>query len=314
MDNVFVIGDVHGNLDRLEALLKEAGLLVWCNDCDGGGDMHAIAGRSDLDCPECKGIGWKRVHREPDVTVVQLGDLGHFGDGGSPTGDLLCYKYVTENRWVDVVLWGNHDRAVVDPQHVFTDYQYHPEPLHFIERLHNEGRLQLAFTAYGFLITHAGLAAAFKQQRIDDELKTDVVKFVDWMNDQDELYLDTQGPHGSFQNEDKLDQQAIGIRDAISNRRGGYNSIGGLLWRDIEENLYDGWRQIFGHSADTKKHQVRYVTRNTHTRAIPPDGEWDGSYCIDVGGKPGRPSEKGVNPNTLAGIWLPSERIVKVNL
>jgi hypothetical protein len=30
MDNVFVIGDVHGNLDRLEALLKQEGLLTWC--------------------------------------------------------------------------------------------------------------------------------------------------------------------------------------------------------------------------------------------------------------------------------------------
>jgi hypothetical protein len=49
--------------------------------------------------------------------VVQLGDLGHFGQDGSPTADTLCYKYVTDNRWCDIVLWGNHDRAEVDSSH-----------------------------------------------------------------------------------------------------------------------------------------------------------------------------------------------------
>jgi hypothetical protein len=166
----------------------------------------------------------------------------------------------------------------------------------------NEGRLQVALEAHGFLITHAGLAAAFKQQKVDEKLKTDLTAFVEWINDQDELGL---GKDDAF----AADTQALGIINAISYRRGGMGSVGGILWRDIEEGLYDGFRQIFGHSADHKEHKVRYVTKGTHTRK-PPEAKWDGSYCIDIGGKGGSDPKA----NCLAGIWLPSEKVVRVDL
>jgi hypothetical protein len=129
MDDTFVIGDVHGHLDRLEALLKQEAFLVWCEECQGGGqlvDGHHPADNDFgwdydyKDCDKCGGLGWSRERKE--VTIVQLGDLGHFGADASPTGDTLCYKYVTDNRWADIVLWGNHDRALVDSQHIFNGY------------------------------------------------------------------------------------------------------------------------------------------------------------------------------------------------
>lgn len=325
VDNVFVIGDVHGNLNRLEALLKQEGLLVWCKPCEGSGTWA-----DDEDCLHCGGLGWARARL--DVTVVQLGDLGHFGHGGSPTGDLLCYKYVTENRWCDVVLWGNHDRALVDHQHAFSGFE-HPRDgtvLHFITMLHDQGRMQTAFDAHGFLLTHAGLAAAFKHQKTPDEVKSDLEKFVDWINDSDEDYLIGHNPRGPmYIDKDDVDWEAVGIINAIGVRRGGGSKVGGILWRDIEEGLYNGFRQIFGHSADSKKHMVRVCSKSNSARFDPAESSADAfaelvgiafksdmkpSYCIDVGGKPGRLSVDGKNPNCLAGIWLPSERIVRVDL
>lgn len=313
MDNVFVIGDVHGNLDRLEALLKQEGLLVWCEDCEGGGDKLNYMGLPLIDsedCPVCKGIGWARA--KTDVTIVQLGDLGHFGSGGSPTGDMLCYKYVTENRWADVVLWGNHDRALVDSQHAFTGFEYPRDGtvLHYLIQLHEQGRLQTAFDAHGFLLTHAGLAAHFKQQAVDPELKTDLTKFVDWINDEDEKYLTGQlnprAPYVDF----KLDLNAIGVINAISSRRGGRGAVGGILWRDINESLYQGFRQIFGHSADHRKRQVRYCTKGAFSRSPGWADKKRISYCIDIGGK----AKDGQEGACLAGIWLPSEKIVEIRL
>lgn len=303
MDNVFVIGDVHGHLDRLEALLRQEGLLVWCDDCEGGGtetEFYPGDQTAMVDCQVCKGLGWKRDRL--DVTVVQLGDLGNFGEGGSPTGDLLCYKYVAQNQWADIVLWGNHDRALVDEAHAFTGYHPDYQTAHFVFQLYAEGRMQLAFEAHGFLITHAGLALAFKQQKVPDQYKTDPVAFMDWINAEDDKYLETG----------ECDKQAWGIRDAISPKRGGRGAVGGILWRDQTENLYDGFRQVFGHSVDHRKRQVRYAWRKT-TQRVNTKGQLQckspPSYCIDIGGK-----GEQLGDACLAGIWLPSERIVRVDL
>jgi hypothetical protein len=323
VDNIFVIGDVHGHLDRLEALLKQEGLLVWCDTCEGGGTMDygmADSAGEPLNewCDDCKGLGQKRVRK--DVIVVQLGDLGHWGQNGSPTGDLLCYKYVTENDWCDVVLWGNHDRAMVDGQHAFTGFIPDYQTGHYLSRLHNDGRLQIAFEAHGFLLTHAGLASTFKYQKVDPKYQTDVQAFVDWINDEDDKYL--QGDPRS-RDMSAMDANAAGIINAIGARRGGSGPTGGILWRDIEEGLYDGFRQIFGHSADHKKGKVRMCSKNAHTRLDPNDNTHEAfaqmvgvafaanmkpSYCIDVGGK------HGSGHDCLAGIWLPSEQIVRVDL
>jgi hypothetical protein len=57
--------------------------------------------------------------------------------------------------------------------------------LHYIAKLRDEGRMRMAYSAHGFLITHAGLALAFKDQKVDDKLKTDPVAITHWLDWED---------------------------------------------------------------------------------------------------------------------------------
>lgn len=301
-----VIGDVHGHLDRLEALLKQEGLLDRCDHCDGSGLVyepapddfaHEYEMGKEIDCANCEGDGWCRTNKPAEI--VMLGDIGHFGVDGSPTGDMLTWR--AARAWADVILWGNHDRAIVAPQHAFGGYSgYDPTVKHIVARARAEGKLKLAHSSHGFLFTHAGLALAFRENNgVPEETKTDPTAFADWIN--------------LVEDEDHLTPEVkvqIGVRDAISYRRGGMSGTGGILWRDVNEKLYDGYRQVFGHSADHEEHRVRFCTANQHSRYLDslPVGE-PISYCVDVGGKGGRPGDE-----CLAGIWLPNEEIVRVDL
>jgi hypothetical protein len=300
-----VIGDLHGHLDRFEALLKQEGLLDYCPDCDGAGDITINDGTPPpFDakmCPNCEGDGWCRTDKPAEVVLV--GDVGHFGHGGSPTADLLTW--IAAVRWADVILWGNHDRAIVDSGHAFGGFMFPPkEVFHVVARARAEGKLKLAHSAYGFLITHAGLVAAFAQQSVPEVLKHDVEAFVEWIN---------QGEDPDFLPEDRnLGKNIFAVRDAIGARRGGRSNVGGILWRDIDERLYTPFRQVFGHSADGKAHKVRYCYSKQHTRDLEhlvDEARFAPSYCVDVGGKGDKPGD-----NCLAGIWLPQERIVRVDL
>ncbi len=292
-----VIGDLHGHLDRLEGLLKQEGLLVQCRACDGFGDVPTgeINGGdcSLVECDRCHGDGWARAR--PEVNVILLGDVGHFGQGGSPTGDMLTWLYAT--RWADVILWGNHDRAVFEHQHAHRDLL--PPNEYTCALMLNSarsGQLLLAYATHGFLLTHAGLHTSFRDQKIDDKLKTDPYAFADWINQ-------LTDPFGVIPD----DRNLVGIVDSISRRRGGFAHAGGILWRDIEEKLYPGFRQIFGHSADHKEHRVRYCWEAMHSRVEFPNLEPPVGYCIDIGGKD---DHKGSSEHCVAGIWLPEERIV----
>lgn len=280
MDDTFVIGDVHGHLDRLEALLKKAGLLDRCEACNGSGIDIVQSSRGPLetdaiDCYRCHGDGWARRYGE--VTVVQLGDLGHFGQTGSPTADMLCYRF--GQHWLDIVLWGNHDRAVVDSSHTFMGY-FPPDPAtkNIMTQMRHDGQLRVAHAVEGYLLTHAGLHAAFKHQKIDLD-KENPYEIAEWLNLEDAKFLDSVG----------ADPQTIAIVGAIGRRRGGRAVAGGILWRDAGESLYDAFPQVFGHSAGDK---VRHYQSSKH------DG-----WCIDIGS-----SDNG----RLAGMWLPSREVVEI--
>lgn len=235
---VLVIGDCHGHLDRLKALLEQEG------------------------CAE----------RSQAYKTVQVGDLGHFGN--SQAKDAAIYDYAREH--IDIVLWGNHDRAALWPGHAFNGYEPpFAETKDAMKQLMHQGRYRLAYAAHDFLLTHAGLHAAFRHQHVDPAIKNYVHNFVAWVRRCDE----EQDPPESFK----------GVRDAISVTRGGYSRAGGILWRDASEKLYDSFRQVFGHSSknDVRKYHAM-------------DG-W--SYCVDIG----TPTN-----GRLAGIWLPEERVVEV--
>lgn len=233
------MGDVHGHLDRLKALLEAAGV-----------EGH---------------------------TVIQLGDLGHYGITQSQRADADTWAYA--HKHIHHVLWGNHDYAVHHSQHIFGGYRepFH-ETLDLMRRMIHEGRMHLAMEAHGFLLTHAGLAKAFRGQNVDPAIKTDLKAFVAWIE--------------SCERERHPPTPYIGIRDAISGYRGGGANAGGILWRDAREKLYPNFRQIFGHTA--KDGKVRKYT-----------GDHGFSYCIDTGT---------TTNGRLAGIWLPSEEIIDIQV
>lgn len=221
------VGDVHGHLHRLEALLKEA----------GAGD---------------------------DDTVVQLGDLGHVGRQ-TQHDDVLAWRAAQEGL-VDIVLWGNHDRALVDRRHMFGGYgDPSPELRKIVNDMERDGRVKLAHAAHGWLLTHAGLHPDFGDVG-------DAERLAQWLNDNP----------GS---------RAV---NAVGRYRGGDSPAGGILWRDVEEDLDTRVPQVFGHSA-SRQHVVR--------------GEADEWYCVDIGGAPGTREAE-----CLAGIWLPSQELVQVRL
>lgn len=238
-----VIGDCHGHTDRLEALLQQEGIL----------DDSAI-------------------RQNHDVEVVQLGDLGHFGDTQGKDRTI----WTIAPHWLDVILWGNHDRAIIDGRHVFGGYQKpFPETLDIVKIVAKSGQLRLAHEAHGFLLTHAGLHAKYKYNKAPH---VGAFEIAAWLNEHEQ--------------EDSQDEGFLAIRDAISYTRGGRSSHGGILWRDASESLYKPIRQVFGHSA---KDKVRTYQA----------GRTGDSFCIDVGTR--------LN-GRLAAIWLPEETIVEIDL
>jgi len=288
-----VIGDIHGHYDRFTDLLIQEGLITICPLCLGDVEGDSV-------CPKCNNDGWGRTDKPVDI--ILLGDVGHFGTEGTPTGDLMAWELAI--RVADVILWGNHDRAMVEEYHAFRDFHRHPiEALQCMKEARAAGKLKLAHAQHGFLMTHAGLAANFRDQDVSDNLKHDPYAFAAWINE-------AEDPDA------EISKDQLGVRDSISRKRGGRSHAGGILWRDITEKLYDGFRQVFGHSADHAEHAVRYVAPNFYTRKRKDYDIWAQakgaplpSYCVDVGG-----SGKKLGDNCLAGIYLPDERIVRVDL
>lgn len=125
----FIIGDIHGHVQRLAELLDKA-----------------------------------KVTEEP-TDVVLLGDVGHY-DADTKEQDLKTWKFV--HMLNDVlhkqgggitVLWGNHDYANVSPnKHAFRGHvQAEPEVMEIIRRMEPK----FAVERHGYLLTHAGLAPRF---------------------------------------------------------------------------------------------------------------------------------------------------------
>lgn len=290
-----VIGDIHGHLTRFENLLLQEGIIGTCPECMGFGDFPATEpGDGDKRmCTACHGDGICRINRK--VRVVLVGDIGHFGKGGSPTGDMLTWLYAT--RWADTILWGNHDRAVFENAHHHSGFEPPMVDTYKIMRdATDSGQLLLATVAHGFVITHAGIHSAFRDNKIDDVYKTDPEAFANWVNQLADPFDVAD------------DRNLAGVVDSIPRKRGGFAHAGGILWRDIDEKLYPGFRQIFGHSADYKERSVRYCWEKMYSRKAFPKLEPPVGYCIDIGGIS---DAKGSSENCLAGIWLPDERIVE---
>ncbi|CAM6003642.1 unnamed protein product [Sphagnum balticum] len=254
-NSYFIIGDVQGQHALSNKLLYKVGLI----DDDGN-------------------------RLRPEVKVIQLGDLGHnarYHMGSqliTPEDDEKCYKLL-EDKIIDIMLWGNHDRPMMRHLHRDEIFGGYVSPsldlINRIESLRLQGKIVLAYAANEFLLTHAGLHSDWG----NISTSTDPKDIANTLNEYDYFKFDGIG---SYLNPVK---QFI---DTIGNVRGGYDPFGGIIWRDNNyEGLWDGVRQIYGHTA--------YET----PQAQP--SKFGDSYCIDVS-----------KADRVAGIWLPSEEIVTV--
>lgn len=238
---VLAVGDCHGDLPVLQALLEQEGVLS----------------------------------RPRESIVIQLGDLGHFARG-SQARDREIYLWAKAH--LHYVLWGNHDYAAFNSSHVFNGYEpAFPETIDVMKLLVAQGRLRFAMEAHGYLLTHAGLHKSFTHQDVDEKLKQDPAAFAAWFKRCSEEV-------------DPPDDYRF-IRDAISSWRGGGAGAGGILWRDATEKLYGPFRQVFGHS---QRDKVRLYPNESGV-----------SYCVDI---------HSATNGKLAGIWLPDERVVNVQI
>jgi hypothetical protein len=203
----FVIGDVHGHYDRLVNLIARAGAAA------------------------------------KDVQIVQLGDLGHFG-ADTQDGDRRCYELAQAGKFI--VLWGNHDRAVVDPvHHKFRGYV--PPGPQMQDLIEGMVRPLNAYAADGYLLTHAGLHPAWSAKPMLHSLSAE-----GWASLLNDMPYDAS------------------VLCDIGPVRGGSKRRGGIFWRDAREALYSGVQQVFGHT----RGMVREYPCGTGR-----------SFCIDTGDK-----------------------------
>lgn len=179
-----------------------------------------------------------------DDVIIQLGDLGNFVRD-SHVGDLACYEYARKHNFN--VLLGNHDAPALHLGPAFGGYDPpYPELLEVMREV-NPG---MFITLHGYLLTHAGLAWEYRDS--------------DWEKNLEILPIS----HPIF--------------TGIGYARGGYDPVGGILWRDASEPLAD-IPQIFGHTPHDAPTQ------------------YGKSWCLDVGCKTGM---------RLCGMWLPSMEII----
>jgi hypothetical protein len=204
LKRTFVIGDVHGHVDRLVALLDRAGLPVDCHPSRYG---------PDPELPE----------------IIQLGDLGNFGFDNQ-RHDAACYELAHQLGMT--VLWGNHDRAIIEPDiHGFRGFV---PPQSRIVQLIQDVHPVLAVARHGYLLTHAGLHpdhAAWAAGLTAEEIVAQI------------MVVHASSP----------------VVTAASTRRGGMDDAGGILWRDASEPLFMGVPQVFGHTrGDIRKYDKSY--------------------------------------------------------
>lgn len=127
---VFVIGDAHGHLNRVTALLEKTGFL------------------------DSEGLPTEQTN---SASVVQLGDLGHYGVD-TQDRDLACWRFAAKHPWFHVIM-GNHDWAVFDTaRHRFIGYT--PPHTETIDLIHQKAPMFSA-SAHGYLLTHAGLHPSY---------------------------------------------------------------------------------------------------------------------------------------------------------
>lgn len=252
-----IIGDVHGQLKRLEALLLQEGIIGNCDACAGTGDVSDGTGEAEF-CDWCNGDGLARIDRL--TRVIQLGDLVDLMPARtSPAADEMIVTFA--DKWIDEFLWGNHEYPLAGGP-VFSGYQPNSTVQHRLNTWISEGRLRMAVSVGPYLVTHAGLSdQAFTNIHTGSLNRYSVEKLGCWINRK----------HGTLSCEQRMGGHHWPLRDNISWFRGGDSYWGGITWRDSREGLWPV-PQIFGHTSHSEPLTISHEGKTQQLT----------SYCIDT--------------------------------
>lgn len=214
MAQTFVVPDCHANMQLPAKLLQQEGLL----DDDLG-----------------------RIN--PEITVVQLGDLIH-----STSRSNLDDKYLLgmAKGWFDIYLVGNHElpHFTGGGPASFDGYWPDREIQNILHRFRSEDFLRAAHASDDVLITHAGVGTYYRKGLHNPDDPQEIA---------DELNARWRG--------NVLDP----IFTKLGKARGGSQNQGGILWADWSEPKPKTLRQLVGHTVgDTVRHHA-------------------GATCIDLG-------------------------------
>jgi len=214
------VGDVHGELESFQEILRDEHLIDSDNKWSGGSDI-----------------------------LLQIGDMV---DRGPYSREALYFLRELQEKAAPqggkvIRLFGNHELLVIQEQYYYTNY-VSPEKLR--EELIKEvlsGRIQSAYTWKGWLFIHAGLRKQIlnytqKESGEAAPFEQDYEKLVKHINQVvKESVAEKDFSHPFFW---------------VDATRGGSDRVGGIFWsdyRDLIQEKDNSIRQVVGHTPPLKK-------------------------------------------------------------
>lgn len=224
------VGDVHGELDALQEILRRAQVIDDSN--------HWAAGMD---------------------TLVQMGDVIDRGPKSKQAYDFLgrLQREAAECGGRVVRLLGNHELALLAGNKGWTNFS-NPQLLGMkLKEDVLSGAVQGAFAQQGYLFTHAGLRSDIRQHLLGTRSIPQSVEATEILADRINEVLVHAVKNGDFSDPCFF----------VGPARGGSRPVGGTYWTDATAELHcsdnaDAIRQIVGHTPQ------REITTNPSGRII----------------------------------------------
>ncbi len=198
---IFVFGDIHGELDGFKENLSHAKVI------DERGNFNK---------------NFKDI-------VIQMGDVVDRGPKSKEAWSFLQRLQEQANPGQVIRLLGNHELMLLQKKFYFANY---PEPEKLAKEIKKDildGKVQLSYFDGMRLFTHAGLRSSIKIHlisEIKEKKKIENISEQDITNYMNELLKEAV-------NKDKYDHPIF----RVSRTRGGEHEIGGPLWDDVSDLL-----------------------------------------------------------------------------
>lgn len=215
----FVVPDIHGRYESLEALLKTAGVLSASGEREPAIEFVA------------KGA-WEQYQ------VISIGDLAN-ATLTDQNGDERCLLKARE--WFDKLVLGNHESGYLFDNMGFNGYYPAPHLRSLYNSLRNEDRVVPAVLINNTLLTHAGVHKYFEFDTAEEAYNA--------INDVWDRYRElSDNWDEKFYFGPNIEIPKALLLDAVAGARGGSAPFGGILWSDWDERKNDRFSQIVGHT------------------------------------------------------------------